>query len=91
VYAARVRVEGRGEWAAGAFVPDAGDGRQEVFGGVVEAHLLGFDGDLYGARAEVKFGKRLRGFRAFGSEAEAAAAVRGDLDEVKRENERFEW
>lgn len=91
VYAARVRVEGRGEWAAGAFVPDAGDGRQEVFGGVVEAHLLGFEGDLYGAGAEVKFGRRLRGFRAFGSEEEASAAIRRDLEEVRREDERFDW
>jgi len=91
VYAARVKTAAGGEWAAGAFVPDADDGRQAVFGGVAEAHLLGFDGDLYGTRVELKFGRRLRGFRPFGGEAEASAAIRRDLEEVERENERFAW
>jgi riboflavin kinase/FMN adenylyltransferase len=43
-------------------------GRRPTFGGdrtTVEAHLLHFDGDLYGARIRLEFAKRLREERAF--------------------------
>jgi FAD synthase len=90
VYAGRLRLEdGRAPWG-GVFVPDRGDGRQSVFGGVMEIHLPGFSGDLYGQRVELRFGRRLRGFVAFGSEAEARERIRRDLQEMEDEAGRIE-
>lgn len=90
VYAGRLRLEdGRVPWG-GVFVPDRADGRQSVFGGVMEIHLPGFSGDLYGAAVELRLGRRLRGFTAFGSEAEAAERIRRDLQEMEDEAGRIE-
>jgi len=52
------------------------------FGGSVlrvEAHLLDFDGDLYGKRLVVELWKRLRDERAFASEAELVEAIAADV------------
>jgi riboflavin kinase/FMN adenylyltransferase len=45
----------------------------------VEAFLLDFEGDLYGARLIVELWDRLRDERAFGSEAELIEAIAGDV------------
>jgi riboflavin kinase/FMN adenylyltransferase len=45
----------------------------------VEAHLLDFDGDLYGQRLVVELWERLREERAFGSEAELVDAIAADV------------
>jgi riboflavin kinase / FMN adenylyltransferase len=45
----------------------------------VEAHLLDFDGDLYGRRLVVELWERLRDERAFGSEAELVDAISADV------------
>jgi riboflavin kinase/FMN adenylyltransferase len=50
----------------------------------VEAHLLDFDGDLYGERLAVELWERLRDERAFGSEAELVAAIAGDVEAARR-------
>lgn len=50
----------------------------------VEAHLLGFDGDLYGRVLGLEFLKRLRGEVKFGSLDELKAAIAGDVEETKR-------
>jgi riboflavin kinase/FMN adenylyltransferase len=46
----------------------------------VEAHLLDFEGDLYGQRLVVELWERLRDQASFGSEAELVAAIDADVD-----------
>ena len=45
----------------------------------VEAHLLDFDGDLYGERVVVELWERLRGEAAFASERELVDAIADDV------------
>ena len=45
----------------------------------VEAHVLDFDGDLYGRRLVVELWERLRDEAAFGSEQELVDAISGDI------------
>jgi riboflavin kinase/FMN adenylyltransferase len=57
------------------------------FGGTVlrvEAHLLDFDGDLYGQRLTVELWERLRDERAFASEAELIEAIAADVEATRR-------
>ena len=49
----------------------------------VEAHLLDFDGDLYGQRLVVELWDRLREERAFGSEAELVEAIAADVQAAR--------
>jgi riboflavin kinase/FMN adenylyltransferase len=51
---------------------------------LLEAHLLDFDGDLYGERAEVRFHTRLRGEERFDSVDELVAQIRDDCDNARR-------
>ena len=46
----------------------------------IEAFLLGFEGDLYGARLRVELWQRLRDERAFGSEAELVEQIARDVE-----------
>ena len=50
----------------------------------VEAHLLDFDGDLYGQRLTVELWEWLRDERAFGSEAELVAAIAADVEVARQ-------
>ncbi|HMD45107.1 MAG TPA: bifunctional riboflavin kinase/FAD synthetase [Acidimicrobiales bacterium] len=50
---------------------------------IVEAHLIGFDGDLYGEPARVCFVARLRPERRFDSVEELVAQMRRDVDEAR--------
>jgi riboflavin kinase/FMN adenylyltransferase len=62
-------------------------GHRPTFGGgatVVEAHLLGFEGDLYGRRVRVEFQTRLREERRFSGAEELAAQIRRDVQEAGR-------
>jgi riboflavin kinase / FMN adenylyltransferase len=49
----------------------------------VEAHLLDFDGDLYGDRLVVEMWSRLREQRRFDSLEELIAAIGGDVERVR--------
>jgi riboflavin kinase/FMN adenylyltransferase len=49
----------------------------------VEAHLLDFEGDLYGQRLVVELWERLRDQASFGSEAELVAAIDADVDRAR--------
>jgi riboflavin kinase/FMN adenylyltransferase len=49
----------------------------------VEAHLLDFDGDLYGERLVVELWERLRDERAFASEAELVEAIAADVEAAR--------
>ena len=50
----------------------------------VEAHVLDFDGDLYGHRVSVDFHDHLRDQAVFPGVDELAAQIRADIDEVRR-------
>jgi len=77
VYAGRVVVNGR-SWPAAISVgrppsfPDAVD--------VLEAHLIGFDGDIYGFDVTVEFAEKLRDQRAFDSVQELTTAMQADIE-----------
>jgi riboflavin kinase/FMN adenylyltransferase len=83
VYACRVRIEsGLAPWPAVANL-----GRRPTFGGgatVLEAHLLDFEGDLYGREARVEFMNELRGERAFPSALALLEQIRMDVESARR-------
>jgi riboflavin kinase/FMN adenylyltransferase len=78
VYAGRVRLPDGGRATAVVNV-----GRRPTFGGTgattVEAHILDFEGDLYGRRLEVELELRLREERAFPDAAALVAQIRDDV------------
>jgi len=49
----------------------------------VEAHLLDYEGDLYGERLVVQLWRRLRDEAQFGSEAELVAQIARDVEETR--------
>jgi riboflavin kinase / FMN adenylyltransferase len=51
---------------------------------LLEAHLLGFDGDLYGERAAVRFVARLRGEERFDSIDALVDQIKVDCDDARR-------
>jgi riboflavin kinase / FMN adenylyltransferase len=81
VYAGRTTVDGATYPAAISVgvppsFPEATD--------VLEVHLAGFGGDLYGRRLTVEFLQRLRDQRRFDDPVELAAAIRSDIERVRR-------
>jgi riboflavin kinase/FMN adenylyltransferase len=50
----------------------------------VEAHLLDFDGDLYGRKLVLELWQRLREERAFAGEVELIEAIRADVEATRR-------
>jgi riboflavin kinase/FMN adenylyltransferase len=83
VYAARAWVEGCGpDWPAACNIgpnPTFGDRARKV-----EAHLVGFEGDLYGRTIELDFLRRLRATRPFSNVGELLGQIRADVDETRR-------
>ncbi len=76
VYAALARVDGRGP----SYPAACNIGPNPTFGEhgrKVEAHLVGFSGDLYGGRVEVDFIRRLRDTRRFSGRGRAARSGAG--------------
>lgn len=51
---------------------------------VVEAHLIGFDGDVYGETLRIAFLERLRGERRFESVDELVDQMNRDVEDAKR-------
>lgn len=81
VYAARVRHEGRVYRAAVSVgLPPTFEDSTSLF----EAHLLDFQGDLYGSSLEVEFISRIGDHRHYGAEADLAAAIAGFVADVRR-------
>ena len=61
-------------------------GTNPHYGGLerrIEAHLLDFEGDLYGQRLVVELWRRLRDEHAFGSEAELVAQIARDVEAAR--------
>jgi riboflavin kinase/FMN adenylyltransferase len=82
VYAAWARIAKQGEpWPAVVNL-----GRRPTFegkGGSLEAHLLGFDGDLYGSLLRLAFVRRLRDERRFAGAAELVEQIRRDIEDAR--------
>jgi riboflavin kinase / FMN adenylyltransferase len=53
-------------------------------GPLVEAHLIGFDGDLYGQTVRVAFIERMRGERRFDTVEELVRQMHRDIEEAER-------
>ena len=54
---------------------------------LVEAHLIGFDGDIYGETLRIAFLERLRGEKRFESVDELVAQMNRDVEEARRISE----
>jgi riboflavin kinase/FMN adenylyltransferase len=86
VYAARCRLFEDGRWGPRvAAVTNVG--RQPTFGGVerrIEAHLLEFEGDLYGRRLRIEYHARLREPHRFENAVALVGQVREDVARARR-------
>ena len=87
VYAGWLRVLGRGEDAVRHPVvtnvgvrPTFEDGQ----GLLAEAHLLDFEGDLYGERVELAFAERIRGERRFDGPEALKQQIARDVEQARR-------
>jgi riboflavin kinase/FMN adenylyltransferase len=81
VYAARCRVP-PGAWHSAV----VNLGHRPTFGGehaTAEAHLIDFDGDLYGARVRLEFHERLRGEQRFADAEALVARIREDVAKAR--------
>jgi len=79
VYAGRA-IAGGNVWPAAVNIgpnPTFGESAQKV-----EAHLIGFHGNLYGAPLEIDFVSRLRDVRPFAGIEELKAQLRQDIEQV---------
>lgn len=82
VYATRVSVEG-GEWMPAML----NIGRNPTFQRqqtTIEAHIIGFEGDIYGRKVRVEFGRKLRDEQRF----ESVEALQKQLEADKKEVEK---
>lgn len=79
VYATRVSVEG-GEWMPAMLNIGTNPTfqRQQT---TIEAHIIGFEGDIYGRKARVEFGRKLRDEQRF----ESVEALQKQLEADKKE------
>jgi riboflavin kinase/FMN adenylyltransferase len=81
VYACRCEARGVSQGAV------VNIGTRPTFGGrttTIEAHLLDFAGDLYGARLRVSFLQRLREERAFSGAEALIAQIRQDIETARQ-------
>jgi riboflavin kinase / FMN adenylyltransferase len=81
VYAVRVGYNGT-DWPGAANVgpnPTFGDQARKV-----EAHLIGFHGDLYGRKLAIEFLERLRDTRPFSGPTELAQQLKLDIEQARR-------
>jgi riboflavin kinase/FMN adenylyltransferase len=82
VYAALARINGQVQgWPAACNVganPTFGDQTRKV-----EAHLVGFTGDLYGASVELSFLERLRSTHRFANLDDLLERIRADVDRTR--------
>ena len=85
VYATRVSVEG-GEWMPAMLNIGTNPTfqRQQT---TIEAHIIGFEGDIYGRKVRVEFGRKLRDEQRFKS----VEALQKQLEADKKEVEMVRW
>ena len=85
VYAALATAQGRA-WPAAVNIgpnPTFGEAARKI-----EAHLIGFAGDLYGQPLALDFQERLRGTRSFAGADELSEQLRQDVAQARRIAER---
>jgi riboflavin kinase/FMN adenylyltransferase len=82
VYAGLVLVDGQA-WGAAVNVGVPRTFASENNCGSIEAHLVGYEGDLYGAEVAVAFVERLRGQQTFESLDALMATVQGNIAWVR--------
>ena len=75
--------DGRAAWPAAINVgiPPTFEGEEGA--AELEANIIGFSGDLYGAELCILFARFLRSQRAFGSTEELVSTVRGNIEDVR--------
>ncbi len=81
VYAALCRLA-EGSWRSAV----VNVGERPTFGGgrvTLEAHLIGFDGELYNSRLRVAFHDRLRGEQRFASASALVAQIHADVEAAR--------
>lgn len=85
VYATRVSVEG-GEWMPAMLNIGTNPTfqRQQT---TIEAHIIGFEGDIYGRKVRVEFGRKLRDEQRF----ESVEALQKQLEADKKKVEVVRW
>ncbi len=83
VYAAWYEFAGGGRHPAAVNVGKRPTFYEDADRSLVEAHLIGFDGDLYGTEGRVEFVKMLRTERRFGGIDALKAQLQFDIDEAK--------
>lgn len=66
----------RQEYYAAIFIPENGK--------MLEAHILDFEGDLYGKKIEVKVFEKLRETKKFNSEDDLKRQIREDIDKIMK-------
>ena len=49
---------------------------------MLEAHLIGFSGDLCGKEIEVEIGEKIREVRKFGNDEELKVQIRKDINSI---------
>ena len=76
VYAGSVKI-GDKDYKAGVFVNNEGT--------LLEAHIIGFSGDLYGKEIEVEIGKKIREVIKFESDEELKKQIGKDINKIARE------
>jgi riboflavin kinase/FMN adenylyltransferase len=90
VYAGLAWIDGLGPaWPAACNIgtsPTFGEHTKKV-----EAHLIGFTGDLYGRAVELDFLDRLRAIHKFSSVDELMAQIKADVEETRRICETSNW
>jgi riboflavin kinase/FMN adenylyltransferase len=87
VYAARAYIMGGAHDPAPSWAAACNIGPNPTFGEQVrkvEAHLIGFEGDLYGRTVELDFLARLRSTRAFSGLDDLLSQIRADIDRARR-------
>ena len=71
-----------GQWVPGV----ANLGHRPTFGGTgpsVEAHLIGFDADLYGSRLRLQFEARVRDEQKFSGPEALVEQIRKDVEHAR--------
>jgi riboflavin kinase / FMN adenylyltransferase len=84
VYAGHLAVEGGGDQPRPAATSVGVNPQFHASGLRIEAHVLDFDGDLYGRRVSVSFEHRLRDEAAFATVEDLVAQMHRDIGQARR-------
>ena len=78
------RIEGDGRRRGRPRATSGRTRRSATLAKKIEAHLIGFSGDLYGKSVELDFLERLRATRKFAGREELLAQIKVDVEETER-------